>query len=207
MLTKINYRELTQSRLLEQYKESENLIGKINTSADQIQYIEDNAVQLVDTFDISLAKQHQLDIIGGLVGQSRTLIDIDLFPYFGFVGQAGNTRPFGDVNDPLVGGVFRAPGQSLGGSVSLADGDYRRFIGARIIRNNNQGGLDDVIQIIKLVTNEPHSMVTIVDGNKTCEITINTPLSDRQKAFILRTGIVPKPPGVSFEYSDTNGPF
>ena len=58
--------------------------------------------QLMQERSLDTAVGAQLDLLGELVGQPRTLINADLFTFFGFLGNI-SADSFGDLNDPICG--------------------------------------------------------------------------------------------------------
>ncbi len=70
--TQINDHEVAAlERLLEQYKQSDNLKGILNSFNKQIQEIEDAMFGLFGKLDIMTISGDQLDRIGDIVGQTR----------------------------------------------------------------------------------------------------------------------------------------
>lgn len=99
---------------------------------------------LMQKRDIDSATGAQLDIIGDIVGQKRTLAQADLFPFFGFTGAAA-ANSFGSLYKPNVGGYWYSLGQKIGEDVTLSDDLYRKIIKAKIIKNNSSGRNEDFI--------------------------------------------------------------
>ena len=68
---------------------------------------------LMQKRDIDTATGAQLDIIGDIVGQKRTVAGADIFPFFGFVGNVASNS-FGTLFKQTVGGYWYSLGQEIG---------------------------------------------------------------------------------------------
>lgn len=130
---------------------------------------EENLLWLRDNIlDIELAEGFQLDFIGGLVGQSRVLIDFNQERYFGFKSLNGaaayQSETFSSKNSPNLGGLWNSLSHTnTSTSRSLNDEEYRRAIKARIIYNNSYCTTDDVITSINLLLGNTRSTVSVAD--------------------------------------------
>lgn len=102
------------------------------------------ARDLMQKRDIDSATGAQLDIIGEIVGQPRTLINTDLYPFFGFEGDLV-ANSFGTYYNNQIGGYWYSYGGKIGGDVTLNDEQYRLIIKAKIIKNNAKGTNEDYI--------------------------------------------------------------
>lgn len=100
---------------------------------------------LMQKRDIDTATGAQLDIIGDIVGQKRTVEGADIFPFFGFVGNVASNS-FGTLFKSTVGGYWYSLGQEIGKDVTLSDDLYRKIIKAKIIKNNSSGRKEDYVR-------------------------------------------------------------
>lgn len=149
----------------------------------------------------------QLDIIGDIVGQPRTLYSVASIPYFGFDTSIG-AETYGDLNAPNVGGVWYSLGQPLTGNVLLDDNTYRMFIKAKIKKNVARGTPEDVIDAVKFIF-DTDNFVLVEDATASFRLDFGFTLTDTQKLLldtVLESGftqtVLPKPAGVSFSYTD-----
>lgn len=100
---------------------------------------------LIQKRDIDSASGAQLDIIGEIVGQERTIADADLYPFFGYLGHLA-ANSFGTVHNTTLGGYWWSYGTKMGADVRLNDSQYRQIIKAKIIKNNAKGTNEDYIK-------------------------------------------------------------
>lgn len=107
---------------------------------------------MIQLRDIDSARGAQLDIIGRIVGQDRTIVNGDLFPFFGYQGIL-ISESFGTVFNKTIGGNWWSLGTPIGGNVTLSDEQYRLLIKAKIIKNNSQGRNEDYIKFGNFVLN------------------------------------------------------
>ena len=150
--------------------------------------------------DIDSSIGAQLDIIGGIVGQPRQLINYFSDPYFGFVGAAG-AQSFGTTSDGTVGGVWRSITKPLHGTVRTLDDDtYKRLLKARIIKNKSRGTVNDFLAVINILAGNTLSRVDVGTYSGTAIVTLVSPVDPLVGYFLnrvsLEDSIIPKPLGV-----------
>lgn len=170
------------------------------------------ARDLMQKRDIDSATGAQLDIIGDIVGQPRTIVNADLFPFFGFQGNVA-ANSFGTVFKETVGGYWYSLGQKIGGDVTLSDDVYRMIIKAKIIKNNACGTNEDYIKFGNFVLNTPVSFETDEDGNAGAVVLIGRRITMFEKALMAYVfeGLdydftyTPKPLGVGIEVGNFDG--
>ena len=118
------------------FRESENLgllfesiYDVLMTQQDDFKWFSENIL------NIDIAEKSHLDLIGGLVGQNRFLVDFNVEKYFGFK-YSYNSDTFGDSSDPSVGGYWNSRSNfNKSTARRLNDDEYRRLIKARVICN------------------------------------------------------------------------
>lgn len=169
---------------------------------------------LMQRRDIDSATGAQLDIIGNIVGQPRTLIGADLFPFFGFAGAVA-ANSFGTVFKETIGGYWYSLGQKIGGDVVLGDDMYRTLIKARIIKNNARGTNEDYIKFGNFVLNAQVSFENDSGGNANTVVLIGRRMTNFEKAIMafvfegldFNNTYTPKPLGVGItvEEFDSTG--
>jgi len=195
MTDKIDHAQLAISRLVTQFSESSNLIGYIRSIISESDVIESELCDVLSLRTLDTATNAQLDVIGIIVGQSRTLVDAGAFSFFGFAGNPVS-RSFGDINNPVVGGRFRSVGEQTTGLTRLNDDDYRSFILARIIRNISNATPEDIIAQIRFVFGDV--LVTLTEGNEASyEVSLDITLNANQQ-ILIRNNLFLKPAGVQF---------
>tara|TARA_R110000822_G_scaffold84867_3_gene199021 strand:- start:5230 stop:5844 length:615 start_codon:yes stop_codon:yes gene_type:complete len=201
----IDHKALAESRLATQFRESTNLINYIKALLVEANTLEAVLHSLLEDRWVDTAYGVQLDIIGSIVGQPRTLVDATTIQYFGFLGFVG-AQSFGTVADPVIGGRFRSKNELTSGTRNLIDEEYRLFIKSRILANISSATINETIAVIISIFGD--IPVTITEGTE-AEVTIDfgTVLSLNTKTFLVNTDIIPLPVGVTVNYEDNSGPF
>lgn len=162
--------------------------------------------QLMQERSIDTAVGKQLDIIGDIVGQPRELLNADFLPYFGYQG-AFDVEPYGDTNDPSVGGFYFDINSSLTGNVLLNDDQYRIFIKAKIIKNITRATPEDIIKFITFVFGVAKVQITIDEYANRALILVSDDMNKFEVALLkyffegrYKSYFVPKALGVGYEY-------
>lgn len=161
---------------------------------------------LMQKRSIDTAEGVQLDIIGEIVGQPRTLIDTALLKYFAFDGVLDG-EGYGSLDDLTVGGNWYSLGQPLAGNTLLNDEQYRLFIKAKILKNRTNATPNDFLEFIKFVYGTEINCV-ISEGNAEFTILVGKELNSFEKALLTYTTnvdgydvpFIPKPVGVKVNY-------
>jgi len=187
-----------ESKLVTQFKDSKNLINYIKTLLLESDTLEQAFADIVDKRWIDTATGDNLDVIGAIVGQTRSFIDAEIFEYFAFQGVPGASS-FGTVKDDSVGGKFLSVHSSTTGMRQLTDDEYRKFIRARIIKNRSTSTPTQIIDMLKFIFDIP--LVILIDGHGLYEIQIGKKLPLNDKSIIFKTNIVPKTAGVKAYYT------
>ena len=199
MSSPINHRELAESRLATQFKESVNLISYIKALLLESDSLEEVFRNLLTDRWIDTAEGTNLDIIGSIVGQPRILVDALIINYFGFLPNSGASS-FGSVSNVSLGGRFRSKEESTTGNRKLTDEEYRLYIRARIIKNSISPNLPETLSFFKFLFSV--DQVVIVDGTMNYAVQIGRRLSPNEKAFLINTDLVPKVAGVGVSYQE-----
>ena len=197
MTAVIKHADLAQSRLATEFREAINLINYLRTLVAESDTLEGVLQDTLNNLDIDDAEGFDLDVIGDIVGQPRTLIASDGFLYFGYAGnpQAGS---YGDLASVSVGSRYLGLGESPTGLRTLTDAEYRIFIRARIAKNHMSTHPEELIaQVIFIFGDVP---VVLTEGVMTCHIHIGRELTIDEK-FFLDSGVMAKPIGVEVTYT------
>ena len=142
------------------FRESENLgllfesiYDVLMTQQDDFKWFSENIL------NIDIAEKSHLDLIGGLVGQNRFLVDFNVEKYFGFK-YSYNSDTFGDSSDPNVGGYWNSRSNfNKSTARRLNDDEYRRLIKARVICNQSMCTTNDVVEVTNLITDRTDNKV------------------------------------------------
>lgn len=162
---------------------------------------------LMQKRDIDSATGNQLDIIGEIVGQPRILVNADLYPFFGFMGDLV-ANSFGTYYNNQVGGYWYSYGGKIGGDVTLNDEQYRLIIKARIIKNNSRGTNEDYIRFGNFVFDTKITFSDDHSGNSTVLVGRRLTLFEQALMAYVFDGVNyqftyhPKPVGVGMGYGE-----
>lgn len=207
-LTPIDYGQLVDENIATEWSEAERLRGYIDALLADHALLDAIFLQLGDRLDIDKMRGVNLDVIGRIVGQTRTVIDASGVPFFGFAPHP-QAFGFGDPNNPAVGGRFRAPGEPLTGNKRLIDSEYRTFLKARIIKNHSQSLGDDVIKMFKFLLGENVDIYVTTARPRPGHgwIGIGRLLSISESYLLSSTDLVPRTTGVTYHIRDFKKPF
>lgn len=198
----VDYLAEGRGRYTEQFKDKAVYDAYLKIVLDQLNVLQTSFKELMQLRSLETATGSQLDLIGKLVGQDRTLVNYNAFPYFGFDGAA-SAETFGTVSDPTIGGVFRSVQQQEGSAATVDDETYRFIIKARIIANTTRATPQAVIDGLNFITGNTTSGV-VEQPNAHVTIEIQNTLTDFQRYFLTglsqQGSIIPIPIGVAVEY-------
>jgi len=174
-------------RIYSQYRSKPKATGWFNITpaiAEQLTNVYDDVRNM---YDIDAAGTAELNIIGRIVGISRSfesMITNDTYDWGGSVSQFGGS-----------GVQFKSP-TGLGGS-TVSNDIYRMLIKAEIAKNNGDATIDNIIFALSNVIDV--SAVSLIDyENMTFSVTLYSELTTTER-FVLNTfDIVPRPQGVKF---------
>lgn len=211
----IDYLEQARSRYTEQFKyDPETKEGAVVFDA-YVQLLTAGQTDLQEVFrqlmqerSLDTAVGVNLDNIGEIVGQERTLLNVDIFEFFGFQGVP-NAGSFGDFNYPQVGSIFYDSNNPRFGNITLDDDTYRIFIKAKIAKNVTRATPEDIMSFANFIFSTTGS--TIQDeGFAAYTLLIGKELSSFERSllrYVNKTNnytsyLVPKPIGVRVNYGN-----
>ena len=197
-MTILDHKVIFRQRLLEQFKSSENLIALIDALIEGQGELETVLDQLLTQRGIDSAIGVQLDIIGEIVGQPRTILDTTGLKFFGYAGAAGDIDGYGTVTDPTIGARYRGVTEETGVFRELGDTEYRIFIKSKIIQNVGNVTIPELQDAIIFILGEGSIVSVIETGNAKADLTIiaTIPLSTAQ--LIVANDALPRPAGVGY---------
>lgn len=206
--TPVNFSKLLADNIATEYSEAPALNGYIKALLSDHELIDRVFLQLAARLDIDAMEGVNLDVIGRIVGQSRTIIDAAGVPFFGFQGHP-QANSFGDPNNPSIGGRWRAPGEPLSGNKRLIDPEYRVFLKARIIRNHSRSIGDDVIGMFKFLLGQdvPIYVTSARPRPGHGWIGIGRRLTLSESYLISSTDLIPRTTAVTYHIRDFAKPF
>ena len=161
--TTINYYSDFLSSSPSLFIESENLKKVIEVILNQYQIDQEKYLWLIDNIlNLEIAEKYHLDFIGQLVGQDRFLVNFNQEKYFGFLGSY-QSETLGTLTDESVGGYWNSVDNFISSSARrLNDEEYKRIIKARIIYNNSNCLMNDLVDVVNLITNRTDNRISLV---------------------------------------------
>lgn len=209
MFDEENYLEVARGRYTDQFKESPNFDYLMMIWLMGYEEIQETFINLLDIKDVDKAYGSQLDVIGNIVGQPRTLEDIDSTGFFGF-SEDSAALSFGSVSNSAGGLYVSVNQETTTGYVELPDSLYRYFIKAKISSNNAGGTPEEVISsAMSLFSTET---VELLDGGSesgVMSLYIGRPWNDEELSSFpgldetdIANRLLPKPAGVRIDFVD-----
>ena len=161
--TTINYYSDFLSNSPSLFVESENLKKITEVILNQYQIDQEKYLWLIDNIlNLDIAEKYHLDFIGKLVGQDRFLVNFNQEKYFGFLGSY-QSETLGTLSDASVGGYWNSIDNFISSSARrLNDEEYKRIIKARIIYNNSNCLINDLVNVVNLITNRTDNRISLV---------------------------------------------
>lgn len=202
----VPYLEEARSRVTEQFKEKpifDRYLQLMVIGSEEIQQV---LKDLMQKRSLNTAEGVQLDILGDIVGQSRTLINADLFAFFGFMGH-WQSDSYGSLDLEGVGSVWWDGEASSTGNITLNDDLYRILIRAKIAKNSTRATPEDIMELTNFVF-DTYGSTIIDEGGAKFRLMIGRSLT-RQEVGLLRyvdysayygSKLLAKPVGVGMEY-------
>ena len=182
--------------LIYQYARKPKARATIDSVLGEYDKLSDNAIDLLNQWDIDQARGFSLDIIGRRIGVSRTLPAAIAKGYFGYLNSIDG-EPWGQ-------GAWYRSGESLGDSITLNDTDYRFLIRAKIYKNFQIGTIEYITNALKKIINPD----ALIQDNLDMTATIFLPmasLSLLQGYMVRQMDILPRPMGVMYTYINASG--
>lgn len=142
------------------FRESVNLNLLFEAIYDVLMTQQEDFLWLAENLlNIDVAEKSHLDLIGGLVGQNRFLVDFNTEKYFGYK-YSYNSDTFSEIAHPEVGGYWNSRSYfNKSTARRLNDDEYRRIIKARVVYNTSYCTTNDVVEVVNLITNRTDNVV------------------------------------------------
>lgn len=176
------------NRIYAQYGDKPKAVNWFNIVPTISGDLFNTATGVRSSYDIDTATSHELDVLGIIVGATRS-----------FESQVEfETNDFGEVGVQFGGGdiQFQTMGQSITQEVS--DEIFKTLIKAKISKNNNDGTIDGMLDALMFIIPDN---IAVINDNDDMSFTVSflEELSSIQ-VFILDTfDILPRPQGVEFK--------
>jgi len=181
--------------LIYQYRGKPKASAEISTIVKEFGSIFELYNSFETEFNLDTARGKQLDIIGRIVGLSRTVPLAVPKKYFGFEDDS-TAYPFSDLFESVVTYPFKELDEQEYTDLQLNDEDYRQFLKAKISKNFAES---DIISINTIVMFLFDDLAEVVDNqNMTLDLYIDATIDVDQVRTIKQLDLLPKPQGVRY---------
>lgn len=181
--------------LIYQYYNKPNAQAEISAILDSFNNIFDLYNSFETEFDLDVAKGKQLDIIGRIVGLSRTVPLLIPKKYFGFDDDT-NTFPFDELFSDIVTYPFKEVDEQEYTDGQLNDTDYRFFLYAKIAKNFANSDIVSINEIVAYLFND---LAEVVDNyNMSLDLYIDATIDVDLVRAVQQLNLLPKPQGVRY---------
>lgn len=173
--------------VISQYANSPRIdafITAFNAAMDQTENFE-NLYDFI--WNIQTARGYGLDVLGRIVGVTRTLFIPGTVDYIGFQ-EAGSWTGFNQ------GGFYSGGGVST--NYLLSDADFKTLILAKAAGNISDGAIPSINEILMRLFPLRGSCYVIDGQNMTMTFRFEFPLSPVELAIVQQSGVLPNPCGV-----------
>lgn len=192
----------TVNLLIKQYWEKPKAKAEIELQASTWETTRAFLDALDPAFDLDNAIGAQLDVLGRIVGISRSVPDVIPKIYFGFSINPSN-EGFASKFDPMrIGGPFFSKFSSAFTDLQLGDSDYRFFIRVKAALNRAAGyvSTDRYIDIQDVVLAAFDGRAYVVDNlDMTLTLYVSPVVSLDRLRLIRALNLLPKPQGVRYK--------
>lgn len=149
-----DYKTIARSRLTDRHRSDESFLAILDTLIELKEERQREYLSLADTFlDIDKSTGKNLDVIGRLIGEERTLVNFIDRSYFGFLGAR-----LSEAYD--VGYWYSLYRNKYGTLRTLTDEEYRRVLKARVVKNSSDNSRESFLEILNILSNNNFSVIT-----------------------------------------------
>ena len=149
-----DYKTVARSRLTDRHRSDEAFLAILDTLIELKEERQKEYLALAETFlDIDKSTGKNLDVIGRLIGEERTLVNFIDRSYFGFLGAR-----LSEAYD--VGYWYSLYRNKYGTLRTLTDDEYRRVLKARVIKNSSDSSRESFLEILNILSNNNFSVIT-----------------------------------------------
>lgn len=161
-----DYKTIAHSRLTDRHRNDDVFLAILDTL---IELKEDRQKQYlslgINLLDIDDSTGKNLDLIGKLIGEERSLVNFIDRSYFGFLGAR-----LAESYD--VGYWYSLYRNRYGTLRTLTDDEYRRVLKARIIKNSSDSGRNSLLEVVNILTGNESSRISENTNNSSIDLEV-----------------------------------
>lgn len=193
--------------VLSQYKQSHNLNKYLECFTSVFKDVYQACIEVATQRYLDYAAGTQLDVIGVIVGQPRTLSGGKPLGYFGYYDNPQAEDPsVGTDFDATIGGVLKGDLDKDSADFVLIDPDYYNVLKARILKNSSNCSVEDVLKYVDLLIGRSTNLEIIesetING---AHLRFHEKLSPINKAILASLIKQMKVGGVRYTMEDNGG--
>lgn len=186
-MTPFNYSLRAESRIISQYRGKPKFTEWVKITPEILEADIEPAIQtLIRSYNIDMASDELLNIIGRIVGMPRPIVKVTTTDVFGYEG-----------NDSYVN-YNAAPyiGEGEAQDAPMSNDLYKKLIRAKIARNISDGTYDSIVTLTNFVLG--FDVTAIVDyGDMSFQIGVEREPDANTRFLIENFDIIPRPQGVT----------
>lgn len=161
-----NYATIARSRLTDRHKSDEAFLAVLDTLIEIKEKRQRECLDLAESFlDIDQSAGKNLDVIGRLIGEDRTLVNFIDRVYFGFLGAR-----LAEAYD--FGYWYSLYKNKYGTLRTLTDEEYRRVLKARVVKNSSDNNRSSFLEVLNILSNNTSSVVTEFSNNTAISVEV-----------------------------------
>lgn len=175
------------NRIYSQYGDKPNAVAWYNITPTISGDIFNTVDQVRLSYDIDNATSYELDVLGVIVGTSRSFESHVTFDANGFGGVG------------VQFGGFDIQWQTTGMDITqeVSDEIFKSLIKAKISKNNNDATIDGVLDAIQFII--PDNVSRVIDNDDmSFSVSFGEQLSSIQVMILNNFDVLPRPQGVKF---------
>ena len=162
-----NYKEIAHSRLTDRHRSDEAFLAILDTLIEIKDRRQEQYIELAETLlDIDKSTGENLNLIGKLIGEERTLVNFIDKTYFGFLGAR-----LSESYD--IGYWYSLYKNRYGTLRTLTDDEYRRVLKARVIKNSSDNGRNSLLEVLNVLTGNNSNIIIEPENNGSIVVEVN----------------------------------
>lgn len=161
-----DYKTTARSRLTDRHRSDETFLAILDTLVEIKSQRQEQYLSIADTFlDIDKSEGKNLDLIGKLIGEERTLVNFIDRSYFGFLGAR-----LSESYD--IGYWYSLYKNKYGTLRTLTDEEYRRVLKARVVKNSSDNNRNSFLEVLNILLDNNSAVIVESENNTAIEVRI-----------------------------------
>lgn len=165
-MKELDYRETAHSRLTDRHRSDETFLTILDSLIELKEVRQKELLTFSDTFlDIDKSSGKNLDLVGKLIGEERTLVNFIDRSYFGFLGAR-----LSESYD--IGYWYSLYKNKYGTLRTLSDEEYRRVLKARVVKNSSDNNRNSFLEVLNTLLDNNSAVIVESENNAAIEVRI-----------------------------------